>query len=282
MRTFSQRMGLVKIRTTIQTNDLDQPTRNALWNIVGPFLRAYGEDCSVYTDIWTELYHNTSDTRPRAAGPYDSDEEHFYCFFKKVVTQDSWNECLDLIDFLNKKLYRDKWNVQIYRRTSQTPVPSAEEYNYVFQKYLAGFHIVNDLLLPITNDREIEAIEQAAQKSPDAVSEQICKAIHFFGDRHNPDYAKSVDCSISAVESQCRILLKDPKPTLGKALKQLEDNGVILHGSLKAGFEKLYGFTSDANGIRHAGLDPSDIDADLAKFMLVACSAFVNYLRSKG
>ena len=237
MRTFSQRLGLVKIRTTFQTNDLDEPTRNALWNIIGPFFRSYARCCSVYTDIWTELFHNPYDMRPEAAGPYDSDDEHFYSFYKSIITQKPWNTCLDLIDFLNKSAF--------------------------------------------TNDQEIEVIEQVAKQAPDAVAEQICKAIRFLADRHNPDYAKSVDCSISAVESQCRILLKDPKPTLGKALKQLEDNGVAIHGSLKAGFDKLYGFTSDANGIRHAGLEPSDIDADLAKFMLVACSAFVNYLRSK-
>ena len=76
-------------------------------------------------------------------------------------------------------------------------------------------------------------------------------------------------------------MLNDPKPTLGKALKMLEEKGVPLHRSLNAGFEKLYGFTSDADGIRHAGLNTSNVDADLAKFMLVSCSAFVNYLRSK-
>ena len=281
MRTFSQRLGLVKIRTTFQTNDLDEPTRNALWNIIGPFFRSYARCCSVYTDIWTELFHNPYDMRPEAAGPYDSDDEHFYSFYKSIITQKPWNTCLDLIDFLNKSAFRGKWNEEIYERTWKRPVPSAETYNNVFRKYLVGYHVVNDLLLPITNDQEIEVIEQVAKQAPDAVAEQICKAIRFLADRHNPDYAKSVDCSISAVESQCRILLKDPKPTLGKALKQLEDNGVALHGSLKAGFDKLYGFTSDANGIRHAGLEPSDIDADLAKFMLVACSAFVNYLRSK-
>ena len=83
------------------------------------------------------------------------------------------------------------------------------------------------------------------------------------------------------MEAQCRILLNDPKPTLGKALDQLEDKGVVLHKALKGAFDKLYGFTSDANGIRHASIAPSEIDVDLATFMLVSCSAFVNYLRSK-
>ena len=281
MRTFSQRMGLAKIRTTIQTDDLDQPTRNALWNIVGPFFRKYANECSIYKDIWTELYHNTSDTRPIAARKYDPEEQHYYEFYRKVITENPWNECMDLIEFIIQTANRKKWDFQIYPHTFDHVVPLPDEYNSVFAKYMVGYRIVESQILPITNEEEKSAVETAVRKSPDAVAEQISKAIRFLGDRQHPDYAKSVDCSISAVESQCRILLNDPNPTLGKALKMLEDKGIPLHGSLKAGFDKLYGFTSDANGIRHAGIAPSDVDADLAKFMLVACSAFVNYLRSK-
>lgn len=281
MKTFSQRMGFAKFRTAIQTDDLDEPTRNALWNIVGPFFRRYANKCSVYTDIWTELYHNTSDTWPRAAGKYDFGNDHYYSFYRTVITENPWNECMDLIEFINQTAYRDKWDSQIFTHSLDHVVPLPDEYNSVFVKYMVGYRIVEDQVLPITNEEEKSAVETAARKSPDAVAEQISKAIRFLGDRQHPDYAKSVDCSISAVEAQCRILLNDPDPTLGKALKMLDDKGIPLHGSLKAGFDKLYGFTSDANGIRHAGIAPSDVDADLAKFMLVACSAFVNYLRSK-
>ena len=44
---------------------------------------------------------------------------------------------------------------------------------------------------------------------------------------------------------------------------------------------QLYGYTSDADGIRHALLDESDLDFEDAKFMLVSCSAFTNYLKGK-
>ena len=48
---------------------------------------------------------------------------------------------------------------------------------------------------------------------------------------------------------------------------------------MKAAFEKLYGYTSDASGVRHAGkLGGPDSTFEEAKFMLVSCSAFVNYL----
>jgi hypothetical protein len=51
-----------------------------------------------------------------------------------------------------------------------------------------------------------------------------------------------------------------------------------LHPSLKEAFQKLYGYTSDAQGIRHALMDEPNLDIEDAKFMLVSCSAFVNYL----
>lgn len=41
----------------------------------------------------------------------------------------------------------------------------------------------------------------------------------------------------------------------------------------------MFGYTSDADGIRHGGEgEPVDLDPAFAKYMLVTCSAFVNYL----
>lgn len=54
-----------------------------------------------------------------------------------------------------------------------------------------------------------------------------------------------------------------------------------MHSDLKEAFKKLYGYTSDADGIRHALMDESNLDFEDAKFMLVSCSAFTNYLIAK-
>jgi hypothetical protein len=43
----------------------------------------------------------------------------------------------------------------------------------------------------------------------------------------------------------------------------------------------MYGYTSDAQGIRHALMDEPNLSFEDAKFMLVSCSAFVNYLIAK-
>jgi hypothetical protein len=101
-------------------------------------------------------------------------------------------------------------------------------------------------------------------------------ALARLADRSAPDYRNSIKESISAVEAVCQILTGDPKATLGQALKKLS-----IHSALEKGFSAIYGYTSDADGIRHALYEESILDADDAKFFLVSCSAFVNYLIAK-
>ena len=113
------------------------------------------------------------------------------------------------------------------------------------------------------------------------VYDHISKANKLLADREKPDYENSIKESISAVEAICEIITetKGKEATLGNMLKKLEDNGVEIHKGLKSAFNILYGYTSDANGIRHAG-DIGGLSSTFeeAKFMLIACCAFVNYL----
>jgi hypothetical protein len=69
-----------------------------------------------------------------------------------------------------------------------------------------------------------------------------------------PDYRNCVKESISAVESAARQIAGEGAK-LADALAALERKGVTLHPALKKGFLRLYGYTSDDDGIRHAILD---------------------------
>ena len=98
----------------------------------------------------------------------------------------------------------------------------------------------------------------------------------------NPDYKNSIKESISAVESVCQIITGDKKATLGEAIKLLDRNGIKIHPALQEAFKKIYGYTSDEGGIRHAeGMFESNVTFDDAKYMLASCCAFVNYLMPK-
>jgi len=95
--------------------------------------------------------------------------------------------------------------------------------------------------------------------------------------RKQARYRNSIKDSISAVESLCKIIVKQGKATLGPDLNAVEKQ-TKLHAAFKQAFQKLYGHTSDAQGIHHALMDEPTLDVEDAKFMLVSCSAFVTYL----
>jgi hypothetical protein len=71
--------------------------------------------------------------------------------------------------------------------------------------------------------------------------------------------------------------VKDKNASLGAALKVLEKRGVM-HPALKSAFSSLYGYTSGADGIRHALMEESNLTSADARFMLIGCSAFVHYV----
>ena len=63
-------------------------------------------------------------------------------------------------------------------------------------------------------------------------------------------------------------------------IKKLEDE-IQLHPALRTAFSSLYGYTSDEGGIRHALMESENVRFEDAKFFLVVCSAFVNFVEAK-
>lgn len=152
--------------------------------------------------------------------------------------------------------------------------------NKIFLEENIGYRIINNQVVDITNEEEIDEIEKVMDSIFDTVNNHFEKALLFYSDRKNPDYKNSIKESISAVESMCCIICEE-KVELGKALGKLEKNGIYIHGAMKNGFQALYGYASDESGIRHGGIEDKEVTEEDAKFMLVTCSAFVNYLKVK-
>ena len=157
------------------------------------------------------------------------------------------------------------------------------QYNEVLEAEKSGYRVVNFEISPITNKEEICVIEKAVTSPYDSVNLHISKALSMYSDSQFPDYENSIKESISAVESICCIITghDGPNTSLGKTIKKLKDSGVHIHAAMENAFSSLYGYTSDETGIRHGGIDFKNAPAEDAKFMLVSCSAFVNYLIEK-
>lgn len=81
------------------------------------------------------------------------------------------------------------------------------------------------------------------------------------------------------MESVCKVISGNEKAALKDALNSLIANGMNIHGSLKSAILALYGYASDEGGIRHSERETeSTVTFEEAKFMMVTCSAIVNYL----
>ena len=168
----------------------------------------------------------------------------------------------EIVIWYNKSFYQDLTGI----------------FNELFEIECVGYRFVNMQITDIINDEEIKEIEEALDTKYSACSESINKALNLLYNRDNPDYSNSVKESISAIEAICNIILGTNNATLGEALKRLEKNGFEIHSAMKNAFISLYGYTSDKSGIRHNNGVDENTTFEEAKYMLVSCSAFLNYL----
>jgi len=156
--------------------------------------------------------------------------------------------------------------------------------NAVLEQHNSAYRVLDGVLVPITNTTELQAIDEAAAIPGDrlaGVREHISASIALFSKRPQPDYRNSIKESISALEGLAQVLAGKEGATLPEALKLLE-KVAPMHPALRGALDKLYAYTSDAHGIRHAlSDDGSSASFEDAKFMLVLSSALVNYLAAR-
>lgn len=266
---FSQRKGLKPIRCEIQVESIDEELRNALWDVIYMVFHECNDPYSNYRRPMTTLYERMWHLYFKE--PLDTIRDP-WSRIRNIVLRDDWFEVYDLIEFIAQ-------NFPVQGKCETF----TDLCNQVLERELSCYRFVGETLTEITTPEEIAEIEQAINLE-DSKLAPVCShlklALTHLSDRKNPNYRDSIKESISAVEAMCSII-DGKKATLGSALKIIKDK-IGLHTALEEGFSKLYGYASNADGIRHALLDESNLDFEDAKFMLVACSGFVNYLVVKG
>ncbi|MCY4197087.1 MAG: hypothetical protein OXD33_09265 [Rhodobacteraceae bacterium] len=125
-----------------------------------------------------------------------------------------------------------------------------------------------------------QALELLQQGEFEGAKAHLRHAVdHINGGRH----AAAIAESIHAVESVARKIDPKASKSLSPALKSLQDRGLLTHDALCKAFEKLYGYTSNEQGIRHALIDKDAANVDVAEsvFMFGACASFAGYLVRK-
>ena len=279
---FSERNKIIQFSDAIQSTEFDNCSRIALCNCIYDFLYStfaiqYSSSAALFPEYPSSYEISFCKNMIRNVF-HEHDEHHYsdsyswkviYSSVKEVITTAPYNEVLDIIEYV--------CNLVEYRSGTKNTV--YQNFNNIFEQEHIGYRFVSGQIVPITDELEIREIEQACKTPFDGARAQLQKALGFLSDRENPDYKNSIKESISAVESVCKVIANKPKAELGDALKALIAEGYPIQGALKKGILALYGYTCEAGGIRHAERETeSTVTFEEAKFMMVTCSAIVNYL----
>ena len=148
----------------------------------------------------------------------------------------------------------------------------------VLQREGSPYRFVNGELALVTSELEIAEIERAVAQNDKyaAARTHLVEALGHFAQRP-PNFADSIKQAVSALESALEISTSVRSGDLTAQLRAFK-NSYGLHGALSGAVEKLYGFASDEAGVRHGAGAPVTVGEPEARFILVTCSALLNFL----
>jgi len=236
---------------------MDDDLRTGLWNVfyedvvqsqggryhIGPY-----QTGDIYQEVSADFLKKPRDEYIR----YSAIED-----IKNSFDDNEWYRVFDLMEFIIG-LYPNLYFVK--------------KCNDVLEKENSAYRIIDKFVTPITSELEMDAIESAIKIPFEEARGRIQSALRHFSDRENPDYKNSIAESIHAVESIAQEVIgkEDALNALTQELK--------LHRNLTKALNELYNWTSK-DGPRHGiSHKPLSVNQDTARYMLVTCSAFVNYI----
>ena len=273
--SFSQTHGYEEVPRPLKLTELPEEARTRIWNLFFVHLDQSMSTSNMGGGPWVgrawkyilRTMHVRFDNL--ALDDWRSDFWPVCKKLRKRVETAPFNEVFDLIQFV--------------LRHPHCPRQFVTEMKHTFADCRLAYVI--DVgppvtILPAATPEEggavVESLQTLRQAGLDASAAHLREAAACI---NADDWPGSMRESIHAVESVARQLDPEASRTLGPALTSLERRRV-LHPALKEAFGKLYGYTSDEQGIRHARLDRTDtaVGQDEAVFMLGACASFAGYL----
>ena len=277
--TFSQAQGLEELPHLLALAEMPPEVRNRIWDVfyrtmmefsatppTCPYPVVFGNWEQLLRDLHARFFiapaDEFSDLVPDICDRYKS-------FF---LGETPYNKVFDLLQHM--------------MRHPRCPTQLVSGIETVFEECHMACVVDTDgapTIFSAATHQEGEAIHAARhdlkRTGLDAANDHLQRAAELLNDGK---WRESVHESISAVESVATSLGTQEK-TLGTVLKKLEkQSNWQLHPAFLAALSKLYGYTSDEQGVRHAATESdTHVDREEAQFMIGTCASFCSYLLGK-
>ena len=272
--TFSEAHGYRELPQPLKLEELNDEARTKLWSLLYKQVKEVPDfpGSSNFDYPWSAILLSIhEDVLHLPADEFGTWYSSFIGLYKPIFGGAPFNEVFDLL--------------QAMMRHSACPPEFTQSVSRAFREYHLAYVVEirpPPTIYPAATEEEGEAVLRATAEFSAAglagAASHLRQASDCIG---RGDFPGAVRESIHAVESTARQI--DPNArTLEPALKSLEQ-AKALHPALKQAFSKLYGYTSDEQGIRHALIDnpQANVGQDEAVFMLGACASFSSYLARK-
>ncbi len=272
-KKFSEKFGFKNPRDTFQMYQIDDALRNRIWNqiqihyfdkiklnLVYPYNIYYKSDVNFFERIYDEFFKSHEKINISMSKLNSNIKKQYFIF--------EWYEIYDFIEYIAEVYHDNSINI-LFR----------ENINIVLENEMSGYRFIDSYIAPIIDSTEIEEIEDAINSEYIGAKIHLSNALEHLSDRENPDYINSIKESISAVESVLNKISETTNVALNRAINNIPFE---IDSNFKGAIVKMYSWTSSADGIRH-GVTGDEIKSKFAeaKYMLVTCSAFINYLIEK-
>lgn len=175
-------------------------------------------------------------------------------------------------DFINITLQNPKFKIDI--------TTLINDYTNIFRFYNCAVNIVNNCIIFNNNEIELQMINKAMQTGISNIDDTFNMAISMFS--KSTDYNSVISKASNALESMILVIADEhniTQNTLGQAIKNLEDNGILFDEDMKNIIKSVYKYACNA-GIRHGGVTPINASKNDAQYILTICSVCINYLNT--
>lgn len=257
---FSQRHSFTDI-PELQLDDISTTLKTRIWNTIDKYILK--KDPSplqndLFYSIWSDFLKQSIND---LSGYWSDYHQTIYLNYFQL----EWHEIYSFLEFIIAKK-PDDIDLLIYY------------INNILEEENSGYRIIDKTIAPITDSSQIQEIEKTLNSPIIGTREHLQNALEKLSDKNKPDYRNSIKESISAVESMSKFYSQKKSATLGDLIMYIDKKSSDkIPPTLKEAFKKLYGYTNEEKGIRHGMLDKSKLSFHDALFMLVVCSAFINY-----
>ena len=274
--TFSQAEGLAELPRQLALGEMPHGFRVEAHSLVSQSILSTAHSSKILCEDWHKIvtqlwvgYFYLPYYDFNYGMPFESTAK-----MTRVILDCPFNE---VFDFLTALVRHDN-----------CPPEVRDEIARLLRKHRMAYYLDTNgtpTFIPQSSPQEGDAVRAAmgvlaAESGMDGARAHLFKAA---GAINEGRFADAVRESIHAVESVAKVISGKADATLGDAIKELQERGLLTHGALAEGFKKLYGYTSDEEGIRHALSEKGDanVDEEEALFMFGACASFCSYLCRK-